>query len=46
MSADSDGRMTQGEAVFRAYITDDLQTFQSRYMDYCRRLLGLDSDAS
>jgi hypothetical protein len=41
IAADPEGRMSYGEAVFRAYVTDDLQTFQTRYEAYLHKLLGL-----
>ena len=41
LAADPEGRMSYGEAVFRAYITDDLSTFQTRYEAYLHKLLGL-----
>lgn len=41
LAADSDGTMSFGEAVFRAYITEDLTAFESEYHDYLQKLLGL-----
>jgi hypothetical protein len=41
MAADTDGTMTFGEAVFRAYVSDDLEKFQADYEAYLPELLGL-----
>ena len=30
-----------GEAVFRAYITEDMTAFEAEYHEYLRQLLGL-----
>jgi len=43
LATDSDGNMSYGEAVFRAYITDDLETFEQDYKAYCLKLLRLES---
>lgn len=40
ISADTDGRMSFGEAVFRAYVTDDLVKFDSDYRHWLSRLLS------
>lgn len=41
IAADTDGDLSRGEAVFRAYITDDLPAFESAYRRALPRLLGL-----
>lgn len=41
LAADTDGTMGAGEAIFRAYITDDLETFEEEYERFMRDLLGL-----
>jgi len=43
MAADTDGRMSYGEAVFRAYVTEDLDAFKTLYQAYIPRLLKLAS---
>jgi len=43
LAADSEGRMSEGEAVFRAYITNDLKTFQTDYEQFLHRLLFQDA---
>ena len=40
MAADTDGKMSYGEAVFRAYVTDDLEKFQADYEAFLPELLG------
>jgi hypothetical protein len=42
LAADTDGNMSEGEAVFRAYITDDLEKFQADYEMFLRKLLQLE----
>ncbi|HKQ47831.1 MAG TPA: DUF1570 domain-containing protein [Phycisphaerae bacterium] len=41
MAADTDGTMTFGEAVFRAYVTDDLEKFEAEYEAFLPELLSL-----
>ena len=41
MAADTEGTMSFGEAVFRAYITDDLEAFEAAYQNFIHELLGL-----
>ena len=41
MAADTEGNMGFGEAVFRAYITDDLEGFQGAYESYIQDLVGM-----
>lgn len=41
MAADTNGRMSYGEAVFRAYITDDLVRFHADYTAWLPRLLEM-----
>lgn len=43
LAADTDGHMSYGEAVFRAYVTDDLDTFEEHYKAYLLELLHLES---
>lgn len=43
LAADTDGTMSEGEAVFRAYITDDLDKFQADYEAFVRKLLQLET---
>ncbi len=39
----SGGDMAYGEAVFRAYVSDDLEAFQADYEAYLHKLLKLES---
>ncbi len=41
LATDTDGTMTEGEAVFRAYVSDDLETFQTGYEAFIQEMLGL-----
>jgi hypothetical protein len=41
MAADMDGTMSEGEAIFRAYVTDDLALFEQRYRDWLPGFLKL-----
>jgi hypothetical protein len=41
LAADTDGKMSYGEAVFRAYITEDLDTFQHDYEEFLHQFLIL-----
>ena len=43
LAADTDGRMSSGEAVFRAYITEDLETFEEDYRQFLYRLLEMET---
>jgi hypothetical protein len=43
LAADTDGTMSEGEAVFRAYVTDDLEKFQQDYEAFLRKLLRLET---
>jgi len=43
LAADTDGKWSYGEAVFRAYITEDLERFEADFDKYIRALLGLRS---
>lgn len=40
LATDPDGQMTYGEAVFRAYVTDNLEEFQTKYETYLQKLVG------
>lgn len=41
MAADTEGRMSHGEAVFRSYVTDDLVRFHADYVAWLPTLLGM-----
>ena len=41
MATDSSGDMSYSEAVFRAYITEDLDTFQKDYEKFLNQFLNL-----
>lgn len=41
IAADTDGTMTFGEAVFRAYVSDDLEKFEAEYEAFLPEFLGL-----
>lgn len=41
LAADSEGEISFGEAVFRAYITEDLERFDTEYRRYLTELLDL-----
>lgn len=41
LAADSTGEMTHGEAVFRAYVTEDLEAFEADYLTFMHDLLGM-----
>lgn len=41
LATDTEGQMSYGEAVFRAYITDDLAAFQTAYEAYMHKFLKL-----
>ena len=41
LAADTDNTLSFGEAVFQAYITEDLETFESDYKKYLYKLLNL-----
>lgn len=41
MAADTGGQMSHGEAIFRAYVTDDLEAFAAHYDAYLPKLLQL-----
>lgn len=41
LAADTAGTLTYGEAVFRAYITEDLDRFEAAYKAYLHKLLDL-----
>ncbi len=43
MAADTDGSMSYGEAIFRAYVTDDLEKFETDYRDWLPKLLIVES---
>ena len=43
LAADIDGSMTSGEAIFRAYISDDLDRFEVAFHDFVERFLNLQS---
>jgi hypothetical protein len=43
LAADTDGKMSYGEAVFRAHVTDDLDAFERAYEAYLHKLLKLES---
>ncbi len=42
MAADTEGGMTLGEAVFQAYLSDDLAGFQAEYEAYLHKLMDMD----
>jgi len=42
LAADTDGNMSEGEAVFRSYVTDDLEKFQADYEAFLRKLLQME----
>ncbi len=41
LATDTDGALSRGEAVFEAYITDDLARFESDYRKFLHKLLNL-----
>ncbi len=41
LAADTDGTISYGEAVFRAYVTEDLDAFESDYRAFLHELLDL-----
>lgn len=41
LAADTDARMSTGEAIFRAYLTEDVDGFEKQYHAYLHKLLGL-----
>jgi len=41
-AADASGAMSDGEAIFRAYITEDFEAFDAYYQDFVRDLLNFD----
>jgi hypothetical protein len=41
LATDIDGSMSHGEAVFRAYISDDLERFEVSFRDFLQRFLQL-----
>lgn len=41
LATDTEGRMSYGEAVFRAYVSDDLETFRAQYEAYLHKLLRM-----
>ncbi|MFH1417123.1 MAG: DUF1570 domain-containing protein [Planctomycetota bacterium] len=41
LATDTDGTMTPGEAVFRAYVCDDLAAFQADYEAFVQKLLDM-----
>jgi hypothetical protein len=41
LAADTDARMSSGEAVFRAYITEDIDGFEKQFHAYLYDLLGM-----
>lgn len=43
LATDTDGKMSEGEAVFRSYITEDLEKFQADYEAFLRQLLRLET---
>jgi hypothetical protein len=43
LATDTDGKMSEGEAVFRSYITEDLDKFQADYEAFLRKLLRLNA---
>ncbi len=43
LAADTDGEMSYGEAVFRAYVTDELDRFEEEYKTYLYKLLRLET---
>ena len=43
LAADTDGKMSRGEAIFRAYVTDDLETFNQQYEAWLLGFLELNS---
>ena len=43
LAADTDGQMSRGEAIFRAYVTDDLEAFDLQYQAWLLGFLELNS---
>jgi len=43
LATDTEGKMSEGEAVFRSYVTDDLEKFQADYEAFLRTLLRLNA---
>jgi hypothetical protein len=43
MAADTEGTLSIGEAIFRAYVTDDIELFEASYIEYLHALTGLAS---
>ncbi|MBK8269299.1 MAG: DUF1570 domain-containing protein [Planctomycetes bacterium] len=41
IAADSEGSLSRGEAIFRAYITEDLEAFDADYRKFLHELLDL-----
>jgi hypothetical protein len=41
LAADTDARMSTGEAIFRAYLTEDIDGFEKQYHAYLHKLLDL-----
>lgn len=41
LAADTEGSMTLGEAVFRAYVNDDLEGFQAEYEAFLHKLMDM-----
>ena len=43
LAADTDGKMSRGEAIFRAYVSDDLERFNQEYQAWLLAFLALES---
>ncbi len=43
LATDTDGKMSEGEAVFRSYVTEDLDRFQADYETFVRRLVQFET---
>lgn len=41
LAADTEGKLSRGEAIFKAYITEDLEAFESDYRAYLHKILDL-----
>lgn len=41
LAADTDGTLSEGEAIFRAYIAEDIEQFKADFDEFVRDLLGL-----
>lgn len=42
LAADTDGRITEGEAIFLAYVTEDIDAFEADFEAFVRNMLGME----